>query len=225
MVKRLIAMLLTVLMLLSAGHAEEFDVLRSLGIEISQDDQVHVQAELDEINRWLGEAVDEYNRYETIIGILGYGGYDETTYQYISYSDDVYAFDAEAWDIITAYQVLLEAVERMSDGAVCIDNIRTSMTEKLFDAGVGKLLIQFSVNGEECRFIAEFYYDWMDCGIIDYLNNCLEEQGHQHRIWSLYDGGQGLILMCKTKEWMQRFENKTGVHMWIDTNAAFESIW
>jgi len=215
--------MVAVLLLLCVASAssllqDNFALLESLGIEIPGDAKDAISKQIDDILSTMPDEIrddygydrDSFSDITTILAWLGYGETDYETWITTPYTDDVYAFDSEMYDIEGAYLDLLDAVERLSGGGADIDNCEVQISEELFLQGTGEFPIVFTLNGRECRYMAELQTDWMDCEIIDYLNRILKDQGIDKRIWSMYDGGQGLVIFYDDDRWAAEFERVTG---------------
>lgn len=225
--KRRILLLALLLMLLTNGFAERLDhridVLRSLGIEITEAAEVDIRKNIDEICAmfWDEEAEDFYSDYCFLLSWLGVGDYDAGIHGFVPYCDDVFAFDAEMYDISGDYVSLLESVARISDGAVAMAGCKVEAEEKIWGTDLGSQTIYFELNGVPREFKAKVRNDWMDVSIIDYLNECLEDDGGERRIWCMLDGGQGLIVFCETPHWAAQFESATGCSLSLSADDIF----
>ena len=225
--KRIILLLTVLLMLLTNGFAEELDVrlnvLRSLGIEITEAAEEDIRKNIEEICAMFSdeESADFYSDYCFLLSWLGVGNYDTGIHDFVPYCDDVFAFDAEMYDISGDYMRLLGAVARIGDGAVTVADCKIETEEKIWGTDLGSRMICFELNGIQREFKAKVRNDWMDVSIIDFLNECLEEDGGERRIWCMPDGGQGLIVFCETPDWAAQFESATGCSLSLSADDIF----
>lgn len=233
--KKLICIVLMLLLCtsaLAAGRLEEnFAILEALDIHIPDSAKAAISQQIEstyaampeDLRQKLGYTPESFSDMADVLVMLGYGDYDPETWTNIPYTDDVYAFDAEMFDVQQSYTELLEAVERMSRGEVTIENVQIHLAEELFEAGNGSLPIAFQLNGRNYSYIAAFDYDWMDVEIIDFVNGILEEQGGTKRIWSMYDLGQGLILFYRDAAWAESFMDETGCELYPGSGTEDEA--
>ena len=237
---RIFALILAgMLMLLGCASAsslleENFALLESLGFEIPEKVRTDISQSIDEtlaaipdeIRDQFGYSRDYFSDIPTILAWVGYGDFDYETGNTTHYSDDLYAFDTEMYDVEGGYLELLYAVERLSGGAVEIENYEIEIGEDLFLRGEGEFPISFELNGQACEYTAKLQTDWMDCGIINYINRILKEQGFAESIWSMYDGGQGLVIFYNDSDWARSFEAATGCELvrGVETYTVFDSI-
>lgn len=228
----IVLMLLLCAPALASGLLEEnFAILEALDIEIPDSARTAISQQIEstyatmpeDLRQKLGYTPDSFSDMADVLVMLGYGDYDPETWAYIPYTDDVYAFDAEMFDVQQSYTELVEAVERMSRGEVSVENVQVHLTEELFDAGSGSLPVDFQLNGRNYSYTAAFVYDWMDVEIIDFVNGILEEQGVAKRIWSMYDLGQGLILFYRDAAWAERFMDETGCELYMGSGTEDEA--
>lgn len=193
--------------------AIKLDALHELGIAFSEETALLIGQSIDETKSRLADfGFDDaqFSSYPIILSMLGTGKYDEATQQLIPLTNDVYAFDAECYDIEGAYEGFLRAVSRISNGEIRIDNCQSDVSETTLESGIGTQQVAFRLNDKSYDFTAQFYYDWMDCTLIDYVNSILEAQGIDKRLWCMFDGGQGFVVFYNTAEWAQAFWERTG---------------
>ncbi|MBQ9951578.1 MAG: hypothetical protein IJO98_05515 [Clostridia bacterium] len=215
--KKIIALTLALMLVLGA-HAEvlseKIAVIESLGIVFPEtlENEIRADSGLDE----------EFMDYPVLLSWLGFGWYNSIREEFVPYGDDVFAFDAEMWDLSGDYIRLIEAVARISDGEVTVENCSAEITGVFREYGLGRQVIRFTMNGTERTFRAKIRSDWMDVGIIKYLNRCLEKDGSPRRVWCMYDMGQGFVVFCETQEWVENFEKATGYRLYLDADKAGE---
>lgn len=218
--KRILALALALMCLLGAqaeGLSEKIAVIESLGIDFPEtlEHEIRTEYGLDE----------EFMDYPVLLSWLGFGWYNSVREEFVPYGDDVFAFDAEMWDISGDYIRLLEAAARISDGEVTVGDCSVETTGVFWEYGLGRQVIRFTMNGAERKFSAKMQGDWMDVGIIKYLNKCLEKDGSPRRVWCMYDMGQGFVVFCETQEWAANFEKATGYKLYLDADKAGEVLW
>lgn len=229
--KKIAVLLVVLLMCMTAGHAEILEeriaVLRTLGIEVPETAVEDIRESIAEIGAMIAGTESEasleyfYSDYCYLLSWLGMGDYDVEINDFVPYCDDVFAFDAEMYDVCGDYITLLEAVARISGGAVSVANCEVDAQEMIWGTGLGIQLVRFELNGVPREFTAQVQNDWMDVSIIDYLNQCLEEDGAQLRVWCMFDMGQGFIVFCDTPEWAAQFESATGYALSMSANDNF----
>lgn len=220
--KKWLAVILLFAMTASAAMAEDLldrqiAQLRSLGLEISDEAEEYVRSSADAFWEKLPEEIqkmyggkEDYFDLTSILSTLGFGRYDFESDAFEPLTDDIFGFDAEMWDIPGDYLALLEAVARLSGGEVTVSDWEYQVDERALMRGAGEMRLTFSLNGVPCIFDAELMDDWMDCRIIDCVNEYLEAAEIPNRVWCMFDGGQGYILFYNDSDWARRFEDVTG---------------
>lgn len=204
--------------------ATKLHVLEELGIEFSEETRGYIKESVNNSKAlWADSGIDasQFSSYPSILLILGTRDYDMVTDSFIPLTDSLYAFDAECFDIIESYGDFLLAVSRISGGEIHVGNYHSDVDESIFESGIGTQEVTFDLNGHPYCFTAQFYYDWMDCGIIDFVNDILDEQEIDKRIWCMYDGGQGFVVFYNTAEWAREFYERTGCPLAVKANEAF----
>ena len=201
------------------GEVNVFDTLRGLDIEISAEAERGVQEGIDEMTRsyeqYLAQGLEPGREEEIIeaLFLLGDGRYDAQKDVITPWTDSVYAFDMEMTWIEEGYELLLNAVERMSGGAVDIENVNVDIGEDLWNKGWGEFPLRFTMNGEPCEFKLTLNTDWMDLRIIDDLNRELVKRDPEKKLWFTSADGQSLILFYRDRAWAERFQRETGLEL------------
>ncbi len=213
--KKIIALTLALMLLLGAQAdrlSEKIAVIESLGVDFPETLENEIRA---------GYGLDEeFMDYPVLLSWLGFGWYNSVREEFVPYGDDVFAFDAEMWDLSGDYIRLLEAVARISDGEVAVDDCTVETKGIPAVYGLGRQVVRFTMNGTERTFRAKIRNDWMDTDIISYLNKCLKKDDSPRRVWCMYDMGQGFVVFCETQEWAENFEKITGYKLYQDADKV-----
>ena len=96
------------------------------------------------------------------------------------------------------------------------------MDHATFESGTGGQEVLFNLNGKPYTFSAQFDYDWLDCAIIDYLNDILKAEGIANRLWCMFDGEQGFVVLYNTAEWAQTFSERTNYPLALTAGEAMK---
>jgi hypothetical protein len=206
-----------------ASVASMLQTLNEAGIEFSDETGLLIELYMQEMRSKiadLGMDTSQYISYPVILSILGTGRYDTALQSFSPFTNSAYAFDAECYDIVKAYEDFLLSVSRISNGAILIEEYYSDVDEATFKYGIGIQKVFFKLNGQLYCFSAKFFYDWMDCSIIDYVNQILAEQGIDKRLWCMFDGGQGFVVFYNTAEWACRFTELTHCPLALKASEA-----
>ena len=218
--------ILAVLALIGAALSEDalgarLGVLRRLDIDISEDAEKLVRHDLEEARSFYPNlGAEDLLDYASILTCLGAGDYDRATWAMVPVTDGVYAFDTEMFSIEEGYMDLLGAVERMSGGSIRIEGCRIDIDEEMWTRGKGRFPIEFSLNGQPCSYMARMDTDWMDLGLLDFLDERVKNLGDGRQLWFMHDGGQGVILFYRDAEWAARFEEATGCRLYASRSEV-----
>lgn len=200
------------------GHAslrQQKEVLEELGFSISEEAMEYYES-LMEDNPAL-QAYIEDNPYEYLLIYLTAPEYeyDEVAgmWQLGAFSEDGYWFDWEAVDVVQDYVNILQGLEYMSSGELVFTEIQWDDSEVSWEKGSGRLTYTFKCNGNPCEIQVQVTNDWLDTRILVKLNEMIQEQKLDNRIYACEDGGQGAILFYRDKEWAKKFTRLTGIHL------------
>lgn len=189
--------------------------LRELGIQGLTDEVVAREEEhWNKMVEEYGEEVTEgINKAGILLTMLGMGKYDFDNFTWTPTSEQVYCFDAEAFDMGCMYTRFLEGVSAIGDGEFEITQVVEDTSQINYDTDEGKQVVSFCLNGKSYSYEAEFQGDWMDLGIMNYMNEIFEEQGTGKKLYSMCEDGQTFIVFYCTEEWAEKFSGQIGCEL------------
>ena len=189
-------------------HAETVAAFRGLGIDVPDETVLDVEQSLADMNSQMaqyGFTRDEqpWDFPLMLLGRLGSGDYNYDTGIWTATSSDVYAFDAEVFDISHMYALFLQGVSSIVPGFECTDV--TEVIDEWSEAEIaakgllaggaeGITTVRFTLNAHIYERQLAFYGDWFDTAAIDWINEVLTAEGYDGQLCAFSDGGQGLIL-------------------------------
>ncbi len=187
----------------------QVEVLESLGLS--------VQEEWVESARYYIEEYDmrdqvEGNPYTWLLIDMGAPDYDEEG-RIRKYSDEVFWFDFEGFDLSTDYIDILQGMLALSEGS-CLDGVTDIRedTEKVdWERGTGTVTVSLNWNDTQYRWEVEAYYDWIDGDVLGMLNTLLREADSREFFYATGDDGQGAIVFFCSEDWAQAFTEATGL--------------
>lgn len=197
----------------SLSIEEQAETLRSLGLTVS--DEL-----IDEIAK-TGSPEEETMRnllqdfpYTWLLMSLGSPEYDEN-FEITGYSDEVFWFDFESWDLEADYIHILEGMAALAKGSAIdhVENIRVDSSKVDWEKGRGRLTVSFDYSGETQICTMNVFYDWIDEDILHIYNDLLKDAGSAERFYAMGDDGQGTIIFFCTKEWAKEFEIMTNIKL------------
>lgn len=186
-------------------------VLEELGLSVPPDEVESVRTFMETYD--IQELV-EGNPYTSLLTQMGVPDYDED-YRITGYSEEVFWFDFEGFDLSTDYIDILNGMLALSKGS-CLDGV-TGIEENLekvdWERGRGTVTVSLTFNGAQYRWDMKAYYDWIDGDVLGVFNTLLAQENSQKFFYATGDDGQGAIVFFCTKEWAQDFEAATGLEM------------
>ena len=150
--------------------------------------------------------------YRTLLSYYGMGSYDGR-WNWIPSSNQVYSFDCEVFNLDTMYTEFMTGVVAIGGVEFEITDVTENTDNVDYDKGIGTQVLSFRYNGTPYTYEAEFYGDWLDCGVIAFMNGVFEAEGNPKRLLATDDGGQGCILLYNTEEWGRELEARTGLEL------------
>ncbi|MBR6030251.1 MAG: hypothetical protein IKP40_14300 [Clostridia bacterium] len=170
--------------------------LREFGFEI--DDSVRERV-------WFSDPNSEEKTLYDVLMAMGIGKttYDDGEWGWIPSSSQVYAFDAEVFDITLMYTFFLQVVQ-----AIVPDVVISDVSEDL--SGItedwvmpdddfstwtdGRRSVSFNCNGHPYTIELESWLDWINPGILDYMNQVLEAENCSCRLHAISEGEMVIII-------------------------------
>lgn len=188
---------------------EQAEVLRSLGFTVTQETVESVRSDMEEYNI---RAYVEGDPYTWLLSGLGMPRYNEEQ-EIIGYSDEVFWFDFEGWDISTDYIEVLEGMKALAAGSLLdgVKNIRENVDNVDWEAGSGEVTVSLEWQGREHSWQMDVQYDWIDGRVLGIFNSLLAQEKAGERFYAAGDGGQGALVFFCSEAWAEKFEKATGL--------------
>lgn len=193
------------------GNSLSFDeigsILRALDIDI--DDKALEGAERN-WNSMPKECLENMDKVALTLSYIGKGSYNYDSGILTPSSDKIFNFDPELYDPDSMFEFFVAGIMSINGGDFEISNIRKeTVSDDDIESGIYKRNIKFKFNGSQYSYEASVYYDWFDFGIIDCINDILEKERLQKRIYSVC-GADMSEIFYRTPEWAKEFTAKTG---------------
>lgn len=188
---------------------KQVEVLTSLGLHVPEETVESVRSSMVEYE--LYDLVEE-SPYTWLLTDMGAPDYDED-WNLVGYSDEVFWFDFEGFDLTTDYIDVLNgmlalAQESPLDG---VGDIKENTENVDWERGRGTVTVSLRWKGQEYRYDMSVYNDWIDEEVLGIFNSLLEQETSQKRFYVTGDNGQGAIVFFCTEEWAEEFSQKTGL--------------
>ncbi|MCM1252061.1 MAG: YcxB family protein [Clostridium sp.] len=152
--------------------------------------------------------------YTWLLMSLGSPEYDEN-FEIIGYSEEVFWFDFESWDLETDYIHILEGMAALAKGSAVdgVENIRVDTAKVDWEKGRGTLTVLLDYNGKTLNYPMKVYNDWIDEDVLSIYNDLLQDTGSAECFYATGDGGQGAIIFFCSDEWAKNFEKATNIEL------------
>lgn len=190
---------------------EQAEVLRSLGFTVPEEVVESARSDMEEYGMrvWI-----EGYPYTWLLSGMGMPIYDEE-WEIVGYSDEVFWFDFEGWDISTDYIEVLEGMKALATESSIDDvkNIRENTDDVNWEEGSGEVTVSLEWKGDTYSWQMEVEYDWIDGEVLGIFNSLLERDGAAERFYVTGDDGQGALVFYCTADWASEFERATGLEL------------
>lgn len=190
---------------------QQVTVLEALGLSVDQD---QVESLRDNMETYDMQEFIEGNPYTSLLINMGAPDHDED-FRIVGYSDEVFWFDFEGFDLSTDYIDILNGMLALAKGS-CLDGVTDieEDTKKVnWERGTGTVTVSLIFNGAQYQWDMKAYYDWIDGDVLGIFNTLLEQEDSQKFFYATGDNGQGAIVFFCTKDWARAFEMATGLEM------------
>ena len=187
----------------------QVSILRSLGLTIS-DERIEEILPEDETIR---EIIKDYP-YTWLLTSLGMPEHNEN-FEITGYSEEVFWFDYEGWDLETDYIHILEGMAALAKGSAIdqVENIRVDTTNVDWEEGRGTLTVTLDYNGKTLSYPMKVLYDWIDSDVLNIYNTLLKDTNSAEYFYAMGDDGQGVIIFFCSEDWADHFEKMTNIKL------------
>ena len=164
---------------------------------------------------------DNQTMFEILLN-LGMGDYHYDTGEWTPRSSQVYAFDAEVFDIGHMYTLFLQGVQSIVPDVVISDiredlsQMTLEMTPSETEEGIltdGKRSVSFLCNNHPYSIELESWGDWLNMNMLDFMNEVLEKEGCPNRLHVIsHELDQLVIMIYSTQERADMIKPLINVH-------------
>lgn len=141
----------------------------------------------------------------------GMGDYDEDTCEWTPTSREVYAFDAEIFDVSNMYALFLKGVQSIVPDVVITDVVEdlslttddiTESDDNSEPPSDGERSVSFLCNGNKYETKLKSYCDWLNMDILSFVNDVLKQENceKQLHLLTIDDFDQMCVLIYGSEE-------------------------
>lgn len=152
--------------------------------------------------------------YGDLLAMVGWGEFDNETWEWSPTSDQVYALDTEVFNIDRMYLDFFQGLLSISNGELPITDIIQDDSQVDWEEGTGTFQVTLNYNEKPYTFTADALHDWLDVGILEQVNRMLEKEGVEKRFYAAWNDYQGITVFYRDKAWARRFESATGCKLY-----------
>ncbi len=175
----------------------------------------------------LSELVGEYGMTvdlltaDDVLLLLGLGKFDYDSFEWTPLSDQVYAFDAEIFDVNHMYTLFLQGVDAVVPDVV-IGDIRedlSQMTDELTESEDyrtpptdGRRSVSFTCNGHPYFIELDSYGDWFNEEMILFMDEVLEEENCPLQLYEYQVYWQFVIVVYTARETAEKLKEHLTIY-------------
>ncbi len=148
--------------------------------------------------------------YADLLAEFGWGQYNYDTGEWSPTSDWVYALDTEIFDIENMYPNFFAGLLSISGDEVPITDVVQDDSRVNWEKGTGTWIITLNYAGKPYTIKTQAMSDWLDCSIVESVNDILKKEGNPCRYYAMWNDYQGITLLFLTPEEAGNFERATG---------------
>ena len=174
--------------------------LRALGFEIDYDMLAEIAAEYD----WSIEEVNSMDVTDLLLG-MGLGHYNWDTYEWMPISHQVYAFDAEVFDIEGMYTLFLQGIQSIVPD-IEISEIKEDLSG-LDENLDGTRSVSFLCNGHFYETELESLGDWFNEDFLYFMDDVLKEENAPLQLFEYYADGQFCLVIYNTEDFARMLQS------------------
>lgn len=150
--------------------------------------------------RLMAELLDPQASALQLLISIGVGEYDYDTDIWTPSSDQVYAFDAEVYNVEKMYTLYLQGIDHIVPEASFTEIEEDLSNCRWEGTSQGTRDVSFLCNGTPYRFTLANYSDWFDGEMLMHTNRVLEEAGCSGRLHLMSGGYDQMITLYYGRE-------------------------
>lgn len=153
------------------------------------------------------------NEVTTLLSYVGFGEYDDETWEWSPAGNGVYAVDMEFFEISGMYTDYLAGVADIGGGELVFENIEEDLWIGSAELGYGWKKVSFILNGTRHTLWPFMNMDWLDIGFADKVAKLVDRADTGKRLYFLYEPDTVFYVFYRDAAWAAEFEEKTGYEL------------
>ena len=155
----------------------------------------------------------ELNKAAMLLTVLGQGEYDYENMTWTPYTNGVYTFDVEFFNVEKMYTDFLIGVSSLDEEELDFKNIQEDTRQVNWEEGTGKRTVSFEWKHRQFTLEAAVEDDWFDLNVANELNEIIKKYGNGKQLYFTGDGYQECIVFYRDPEWAKSFQTETGLEL------------
>lgn len=153
------------------------------------------------------------NEVTTLLSYVGFGEYDDETWEWFPAGNGVYAVDMEFFEISGMYTDYLAGIEDIGGGELVFGEIEEDIWIGSWELGYGWKKVSFTLNGERHTLRPFMNMDWLDIGFADKVAEQVDRADTGKRLYFLCEPDTVFYVFYRDAAWAAEFEAKTGYEL------------
>lgn len=153
------------------------------------------------------------NEVTTLLSYVGFGEYDDESWEWSPAGNGVYAVDIEFLDISGMYRDFLAGIEDIGGGELVFEDIEEDLWIGAWELGYGWKKVSFTLNGKEHTLRPFMNMDWLDIGFADKVARLVDRADTGKRLYFLYEPDTVFYVFYRDAAWAEEFEARTGYEL------------
>lgn len=153
------------------------------------------------------------NEVTSLLSYVGFGEYDDETWEWSPAGNGVYAVDMEFFEISRMYTNFLAGIEDIGGGELVFEDIEEDVWIGSAELGYGWKKVSFTLNGARHTLRPFMNMDWLDIGFADQVAKLVDRADTGKRLYFLYEPDTVFYVFYRDAAWAEEFEAKTGYEL------------
>jgi len=153
------------------------------------------------------------NELTTLLSHVGWGDYDDETWEWSPAGNGVYAVDMEFLEIGGMYTDYLAGIADIGGGELVFEDVEEDIWIGSGALGYGWKKVSFTLNGKKHTLRPFMNMDWLDIGFADKVAKLVDRADTGKQLYFLYGDDTVFYVFYRDAPWAEAFELKTGYEL------------
>lgn len=153
------------------------------------------------------------NAVPSLLSYVGWGDYDDETWEWTPSRNGVYAIDMEVFEISEMYSNVLTGIAALSDGELVFTDVTEGGGLYSMELGVGWKKVRFTFDGRSRTLRPFTVLDWLNTDFLNDVAKLVERSDTGKELYFLYDADTVFYVFYRDAAWAAEFEAATGYEL------------